>query len=253
MNADTPQTSFFWPARRKSSWRLAGLIFLMLFAHSAAFFLFQAATPTVNPPPRTAPPVQLLTPYAQDGHRSAENESLLRWIEAEDPALIARVPNVAMPDPIEVPYRASFIAKRTPPLRVPPEPPTVQFPPARDALSLIQSGMPARQISHEPLPPRPTEVSFSTKLAGRLETPPVFKPKGRTAQLVQVSHFLLGVTAEGETRFVFPQKPESGSVPALEAEAAAFLAGLHFKPDPSTPILWESANIQWGDDIVSAP
>jgi hypothetical protein len=70
---------------------------------------------------------------------------------------------------------------------------------------------------------------------------------------VQVSQFLIGVTAEGETRFVFPQKQEVGSVPALEKEAAAFLAGLQFKPDPATPILWGSVQVHWGDDIVAKP
>ena len=253
MSANAPESGFFWPAQRKSSWRLAGLIFLMLFAHSAAFFLFQAATPAINPPPRTAPPVQLLTAYAQDGHRSAENESLLRWIEAEDPALIAKVPNVAMPELVDVPYRPSFNTKRTPPLRVPPEPPTVQFPPARDSLSLIMSGMPPREVARSPLPPRATEVSLSSKLSQRMTALPPFKPQSRAAQLVQVSQFLIGVAADGETRFVFPQKQESGSVPALESEAAAFLSGLRFKPDPSKPILWGSATVQWGDDIVAAP
>jgi hypothetical protein len=253
MIAQPPETGFFWPKRSKSSWRLAGLIFVMLLAHSAAFFLFQAATPVINPPPRTAPPVQLLTPYDAEGHPSPENESLLRWIEAEDPALVARVPNVELPRAVDVPYRASFATPRTPPLQLPPEPATVQFPPARDSLSLIMSGMPERRVPQTPLPPRRTEVSLSSQLARRMSAAPVFKPRTRTAQLVQSSEFLLGVTADGETRFVFPQKHETGSVPALEQEASAFFAGLRFAPSPGAPILWASASVQWGDEIAAEP
>jgi hypothetical protein len=253
MSLQTPETAFFWPARRKSSWRFAGLIFAMLFAHSAAFFLFQAATPVINSPPRTAPPIQLLTPFGADGRISAEKESLLRWIDAEDPALVARVPNIEMPPPMEVEYRPSYATPRTPPLLLPPEPATVQFPPARDVLTLIMSGMPAREVAREPLAPRRTEVRFSSNLAKRVTTPPAFTPQHRVTQLVQMSQFLVGVTAAGETQFVFPQKQESGSVPALEREAAAFLAGLQFKPDAATPILWASVQVHWGDDIVANP
>src|SRR5687767_8754678 len=112
MNDGARETTFDWSTRWKSSWRLAGLIFLMLVLHSAAFFIFQAAPPAIYPPPRTAPAVQLLTPFTSDGRVSPENQSLLRWIEAEDPALVARVPNVELPAPEEVPYRSSFEPKR---------------------------------------------------------------------------------------------------------------------------------------------
>jgi len=225
----------------------------MLFLHSAAFFLFQAATPVINLPPRTAPPIQLLTPYGPDGQISAENESLLRWIDAEDPALVARVPNVEMPAHVEVPFVPSCMQMRTPPLGLPPQPQTVQFPPARDVMTLIMSGMPARQVNRAPLPSRPTELRFSSALTTRLGTPPPFKPQQRATELVQVSQFLIGITAEGETQFVFPQKQEVGSVPALEKEAAAFLGGLQFKPDPAMPIVWGSVQVHWGDDIVAKP
>lgn len=253
MSAQTPPTVFLWPTRSKSSWRLAGLIFAMLFAHLAAFFLFQAATPVINPPPRTAPPIQLLTPFGPDGQISAENESLLRWIEAEDPALVARVPNVELPPPVDVPYRPSFTDMRTPPLGLPPEPAMVQFPPARDVMTLIMSGMPARKVERAPLPPRKTKVQFAAPLADRITTPPAFTPQRRAKELVQTSQFIIGVTTEGETRFVFPQKQESGSVGALEDEAAAFLAGLQFKADPAKPIVWSSVHVHWGDDIVADP
>ena len=252
MSAPTPESTFFWPSRRRSSWRLAAIIFTTLFLHAAAFFLFTAAAPSINPPPRTAPPIQLLTAFGPDGQISAEHESLLRWIDAEDPALVARIPNVAIPDKVEVPFRPSFSTMRTAPLSLPAEAPVVLFPPARDTMSLIQSGLPERKASREPLAAQATEVHLSPALQSRLKGTPAFRPKTRSEQLVQPSQFLIGVTPEGETRFIFPQKPETGSNPALEQEAAAFLSALRFEP-ASGPIHWGSAEVRWGDEISAEP
>lgn len=251
MSTGTSETTFPWPRRRKSSWRLAGLIFAMVFLHSAAFFLFQAATPVINPPPRTAAPVQLLTRFGPNGHLSPENESLLRWIEAEDPALVARIPNVDTPINVDVPYRASFQQMRTGALSLPPEPSTVQFPPARDALTLIMSGMPAQPTETKKIPPQGTRVTFSSNLAARLSSPPEFKPQGRSAVLVQAATFLVGVAPNGETRFVFPQRQETGSAPELEKEAAIFLSQVQFAPASSGDVAWGTATVLWGDDIVA--
>src|SRR5688572_17267639 len=202
MSIEARETTFAWPTRMKSSWRLAGLIFGMLFLHSAAFFLFQAATPVINPPPRTAPPVQLLTAFTPDGRVSVENQSLLRWIEAEDPALVASIPNVEMPALPSVPYRASYMEMRTPRLGAPPEPVTVQFPPARDPLRFIMSGAPASERTQEPVKPQSTHVTFSGNLALRAPASVAFRPKGRATKPVEASPFIVGIDDTGEVRFV---------------------------------------------------
>lgn len=250
MSTPAPKTAFSWPTRNRSSWRLAAIIFAMLFLHAAAFFLFTAAAPSINPPPRTAAPIQLLTIYGPDGQISTEHETLLRWIETEDPALVARIPNVELPEKVDVPYRPSFATMRTAPLNLPSEAPTVLFPPARDAMSLIQSGMPARKVETEPTAPQPTEVSFSSALKSRMKRATEFRPATRSPQLVPPTQFLLGVTAEGEVRFVFPQRAEGVSAPALEQEAAAYLGSLRFEPD-NAPIAWGSAEVRWGDEIAA--
>lgn len=252
MSTEAPKSAFFWPGRNRSSWRLAAIIFFTLFLHAATFFLFTAAAPSINPPPRTAPAIQMLTPFGPDGQLSPENESLLRWIETEDPALVARIPNVAMPDKVDVPYRPSFATMRTAPLGLPAEAPTVLFPPARDAMTLIQSEQPSRHLPQAPLPAQATEVHFSTTLQARLKKAPKLHPTSRSEQLVQASQFLIGVTPDGETRFVFPQKSESGSSPALEQEAAAFLSSVRFEPTNGS-ILWGSVEVRWGDEVSAAP
>ena len=253
MSIEARETTFAWPTRLKSSWRLAGLIFAMLFLHSAAFFLFQAATPVINPPPRTAPPVQLLTAFTPDGRASAENQSLLRWIEAEDPALVARIPNVEMPPLPSVPYQASYTDIRTAPLAAPPETVTVQFPPARDALSLIMSGAPAPQRTQEPAKPQPTRIAFSGNLVSRAPAQVTFKPKARTTKPTESAQFIVGVSESGEVQFVFPQQEDSDSTAPLAAEAMEFLGSLAFAPASGATVAWGTATVEWGDDIASEP
>ena len=80
------ELTFAWQ-RQRSSWLLAGFIFVALILHSAAFFLFQTIVPTRVATPHTAPPVQLLTPFAPDGSPSPENESVLHWLATADPAI----------------------------------------------------------------------------------------------------------------------------------------------------------------------
>jgi hypothetical protein len=255
MNQQPRQTTFEWPARERSSWLLAGLIFAMLLLHSAAFFLFQAAAPAINPPPRTAPAVQLLTPYTPNGQLSSENQFLLRWVEAEDPALVARVPGVSLPTSLQapVPYRPSYATMRTPPLGAPVEPVSVLFPPARDALSIIRSGTPQDQPIAREIAPRNTQLTFSPNLAKRVSTPIQFSPQTRTDKLIEPTEFLIGVSETGETRFVFLQKRESGNIPALNEEARSFVTALQFQPAPGTNITWGNLTIHWGDELAAKP
>src|SRR5579871_6950726 len=100
-----------------------------LLAHAATFFLFQVVYPQRVTIPQPAPRVSLLTPS------SPENVALLRWIEAEDPALVASDHADAPPGLAEVRYRPSFARPRTAPLGAPEEQPhAVRYPPARDRL-----------------------------------------------------------------------------------------------------------------------
>jgi hypothetical protein len=241
-------TTFHWPRLDRSSWLLAGFIFLSLFLHSAAFFLFQTGNPVRPPAPRPAQPVQLLTPFGPDGKPSPENEALLAWIEAEDPALVARVPEVQPEALLKVEYKPSYRDMRTAPLGVPEESGAAQFPSAREPMALI--------LGHQTLPvpatptsePRPTHLMFSNALAPR--APKVsFVPQAKTGKAVEPTRLLIGVNAEGEVRFTFPQQPSSGE-PALDAEALQFVSTLRFAPASGTEVAWGFTTFHWGDDAV---
>jgi hypothetical protein len=243
-------TTFHWPRLDRSSWLLAGFIFLSLFLHSAAFFLFQAATPVRPPAPRAAQPVQLLTPYGPDGKPSQENMALLAWIEAEDPALVARVPEVQPEDLLRVEYKPSYRQMRTAPLGVPEDRATL-FPSARESMALIL-GPQTLSAPAAALPqPQLTQLAFSSSLAGRAPKTS-FSPAAKTTKALEPTRLLIGIDAQGEVRFTFPQQPSSGE-PALDAEALRFVRSLHFAPATGAEITWGFAAFHWGDDAFQTP
>ena len=237
---------FSW-RRQRSSWLLAGFIFVALILHSAAFFLFQTIIPTRIATPRTAPPVQLLTAFAPDGSPSPENETALNWIASADPAIVARVPDVQPSGLLDVPYRPSFLTPRTAPLGVPPEPASIQFPPAREPLALIIAAPQAPAIPN--VPTQNTLVTFSASLATRASIVAKFSPSQRSPKSVESTRLFLGVSDKGEVSFSFLQQA-SGS-PALDAEADNFARSLKFSTSPENPIAWGTVTIEWGDDAMS--
>ena len=240
--SESPLT-FHWPGAQGFPFVLFVCVVVSLLAHAGTFFLFQVVYPQRVTIPQPAPRVSLLMPS------SPENIALLRWIEAEDPALVASdnsVTPAAMP---EVRYRPSYAAPRTAPLGVPAEKPdAVRFPPAMDRLT------PADIAASATAPPatsapRPTIVSFSGTLAARPLT-------GRPA-LIFAQHaiapaaptgLLVGVNGEGEIRYIFLQ--QSSGDPTLDDLAASHLRHLTFAP-AKAPVIWAFATFVWGSDAFS--
>lgn len=240
--------TFHWPKAEGSSWVLAGFIFISLFLHSAAFFLFHATVPIRPPAPKTALPVQLITRLGPDGAPSEENTALLEWIAAADPALVARVPDAQPPDLLKITYTPSFKEMRTAPLGVPEAPQTVQFPSARDPLALIMDKGPAVTPAAAPLVTQPTRLQFSATLAPR--APKVnYSPAVRAPKAVEPTSVLVGVNAEGDVQFAYPQQPSSG-FPALDSDALACTRELHFAAAPDAPVAWGFITFVWGDDAA---
>ncbi len=244
-------TTFHWPKVNRSSWWMAGLIFISLALHSAAFFLFQSSTPIRPPAPKPARPVQLLTPFAPDGSLSPENASLLAWIAAEDPALVARVPSVEPTGLLTVPYAPSYGTMRTAPLGVPGESEAMQYPSAREPLSLILGNLGAPAPGGKQPPRQHTTIVFTGDLTSRAPAT-AFSPSRKVSKPVEATRMLVGITPEGEVRFSFAQEPLSGDK-VLDAEAMGFIRGLRFAPSPNAPVAWGFVTFQWGDDATAAP
>jgi hypothetical protein len=242
--SDTGLT-FDWPEPEGFPLLLFGCVFLSLVAHTVTFFVFQVVYPqrvTIPPPP---PLVSLLTPS------SPENEALLRWIAAEDPALVASARSVMPPGLLQVPYRPSFGTARTAPLGSVEAPVAVQFPPARNPLSIIASAAPPAALEGPPTLPMRTTIAVSPALAERSLKPPTFRWKQRATQPLQPLRALIGVTDRGEVRFAFVQR--SSGDEGIDAEAVHQLEQLSFGPS-ETPIAWAQATVDFGAEAyASAP
>ena len=174
---------------------------------------------------------------------------MLRWIATADPAIVARVPDVQPSGLLEIPYRPSYLTPRTAPLGVPPEPASIQFPPARDPLSLIIEAPRATTAPAENPAVQNTRVTFATTLAARAPAAEKFSPAQRSNKPVENTRFLIGVSGNGEVRFSFLQQA-SGSHD-LDTEAGNFLRTLKFSASPEIPLEWGTVTFEWGDDATT--
>jgi hypothetical protein len=246
----TSPVIFTWADREGSSWWLAAFIFLSFLLHSAAFFVFQGRNPPATKAPRTAPPVQILSSSADPSVNSPETNALLQWIATQDPALVARIQTVEPRGLTTVPYRPSFQTVRTQPLTAPPEPPTIQFPPARDPIALIRSlSTGSRKVPPAP-GPLPTLITVSETLRDRLPEIPRLIPQAKADTTIQPTVLLVGVSEKGEVRFGFLEQA-SGS-PALDSEASAFFQTLPFASRDGG-LMWGTVTFTWGDDALAQP
>jgi hypothetical protein len=237
--------TFHWEVKRRWPTVLPGFILISLIVHAATFFVFRVTYPPQASMAAPPPAVTVLDP------RRPDHQALLRWIEAEDPSPGISASNAITDRLLQVDYKASYAAPKTPPLMLPEDVPRAQFPPARDPLSIIRSA--------EPKPPAPvplatgdsTRVTFAGNLQQRIgdRLPPFSVTKKSAVELEQTA-FLVGVDAHGTIKYVMPQF-SSGDA-ALDGEAQRYLEGLKLAPG-APEISWGRATIQWGSDAYTSP
>ena len=221
---------------------------LSLVAHALCFYVFQIVYPT---------PVALLPPPARVTFivpESEEGRTLLRWIDAEDPALAftthpptgaklaalpkaEHVPSYSAVDPILKEIPAVKPDLRIPSSR-PPGPVRVL---SRKIASAAGSGK--------------TYIAFSREL-DRFGVPslPQSRFTASNEETPETLRFRVGVNNVGEIRYCFPIN--SSGDPALDEQGRLQLIRSRFSPDGaiagklgSCPI-WGIATIQWGSDVA---
>ncbi len=238
-----PDLTFQWPVEKGFPFVLFICVAGSLLAHAATFFLFQVVYPQRVTIPQPAPHVSLLTPS------SPENVALLRWIEAEDPALIAGDNAVSPPGLAEVSYRSSFATPRTAPLGAPAEKPQeVRFPTAVDRLTITD-----QPAAPEPSPTAPSESLTSIRFTGALAARPLEKnaplrASVRTAAPIKPTVLLIGVSASGEIQYQFLQ--QSSGDAAFDDLAVGHLPRLRFAPAEAA-MTWAHATVAWGADAYA--
>jgi hypothetical protein len=215
-----------------------------LLAHTGTFFLFQVVYPQRVTIPQPAPHVSLLTPS------SPENIALLRWIEAEDPALIANENPVAPPGLATVHYRPSFAVARTEPLGAPVEKaPAGRFPPAKDHL-LPSGAAHASAVVPTSIQAKPTSITYSGALVSRqLVKNPAIASSYRAADPAEPTTLLVGVDGRGLVRFAVLQ--HSSGDQNLDDVAASQIRKVTFAA-AEVPVTWGFATFFWGGDVFAS-
>jgi hypothetical protein len=254
MNAVTTAALLFnWDAPRGRNLAIIGFLIASLAAHAAGFYLFQIVYPptvSLTPAPQR---VNLISANSEQG------ATLLRWIDAEDPALASttrKAPDAKRHLLGKVQHIPSYFAR---------EPVLQQAPPLTVNLR-VPSAQPPGPV---PAPPRArskpigvtlTKVTFSNEL-DRLGQPK-FVPtnfRGSSHEPPQNAQFRIAVDAGGAVVYCFSLT--SSGDPALDEQAREHLtlcrfsgrlvlSGAEGSTSAEDSIVWGTATVEWGNDIV---
>jgi hypothetical protein len=262
MTASTTAPFFFnWDRPRPRTLVLSGFIVVSFAIHLSAFYLFQVVYPqTVSllPAPRR---VSLMTASSE------QTATLLRWIDAEDPALASttrRPAHMQRREMGKVEHVPSYFAreatlKEPPPLAVDLSIPSTQPP------GPVPFTRPAVAM---PIGMQPTRVTFSSELqqlGGAKFVPANFETS--TSETPQNAQFRIAVDSNGAVVYCFTLA--SSGDPRLDELARQHLALCRF-PTRSVPLatatpelpakagsnieglVWGIATIEWGNDVASS-
>ena len=238
---------FSWdsPPRRRTM--LAAFLVLSLMAHALCFYVFQIVYPTpvaLLPPPGR---VTFVTPDSEEGR------TLLRWIDAEDPAVAftthpapgARLG--ALPKTEHLPSYSAVepILKELPQLKA-----DLRIPSSRPpgAVPSVARKTPSASGSVK------TYISFSKEL-DQFGTPtmPQSSFATSTEETPETLRFRVAVNDLGEIRYCFPIN--SSGDPALDEQARLQLIRSRFSQNrqidtnAGSSLVWGMATIQWGNDL----
>ena len=248
MNASSVAPLLFnWGAPRRRNLAITGFLVASFFAHVAGFYLFQIVYP----------PTVSLTPAPQRVNlisaNSDEGATLLRWLDAEDPALASttRRPSDAKRYLLgKIQHVPSYFASEPALQPVPPLNVDLRVPSA-------QSTGPVRLAARAPatlLGPVPTRVTFSREfdsLGQPKFVPTNFRASGH--ETPQNAQFRIAIDSQGVVRYCFPLTP-SGDV-ALDEQVRQHLALCRFPPRSTSngdSLVWGIATIEWGNDVAAA-
>lgn len=239
---------FSWDSSRQQKAVLAIFVVMSLVGHAFCFYVFQIVYPTpvaLLPPPAG---VTFITPASEQGR------TLLRWIDAEDPALaftthppprtrvdaVSKAENVPSYFALDPPLKK--IPAFTPDLRIPSSRPPSAVP------TLPRKAVPAGATGR-------TYISFSKELNQfGVANIPQSRFAASHEETPETLQFRIAVSDLGEIRYCFPIN--SSGDPALDEQGRLQLVRRRFSPSritsdrPGSSLVWGTATIQWGSDVA---
>src|SRR5947208_12858542 len=156
MNA-TNDLVFGWEKPGGGKWTLGGFLLASLVAHAFGFYLFQIVYPpavALLPPPGR---VSLIAPDTDEGRQ------ILRWLEAEDPALASTTQPAPEARALVLPtiqHAPSYLARQPVLKDLPPAPSALRIPSARPPAPVEKPSAPAQIVTK----PIATVIYFSPEL-----------------------------------------------------------------------------------------
>jgi len=239
---------FSWDSPRGEKLAITIFLALSLVAHALCFYIFQIVYPptvALLPPPAR---VALITPASEEGR------TLLRWIDAEDPALAFTTRR-----PQETKLRALPKAEHVPSYSAV-EPTLKNIPPLERDLRIPSCQPPgavhfARQKPALRITVAKTALSFSKELqafGAPILPDPAFAASNE--EMPETIRFRVAVSKLGEVRYCFPINSSGDS--ALDEQARLYVARCRFPPNTANPgqpdpfLAWGIATIVWGNDIA---
>lgn len=239
---------FNWDSPRRRRTALATFLVLSLMAHALCFYVFQIVYPApvaLLPPPGR---VTFIAPQSEEGR------TLLRWIDAEDPAVAFTT------DPIPGARLAALPKTEHLPSYSRVEPILKELPPLKADLRIPSSRPPGavRTISRTPNSPRGgsrTYISFSKEL-DQFGAPTVPQSGFATSneETPETLRFRVAINELGEIRYCLPVN--SSGDPALDEQARLQVIRTRFSQHiqtgtaPGSGLVWGMATIQWGSDVA---
>jgi hypothetical protein len=239
---------FDWDSPRGRRTTLVTLLVLSLMAHALCFYVFQIVYPApvaLLPPPGR---VTFITSHSEEGR------TLLRWIDAEDPAVAFTTDPApeatlgALPKTEHWPSYSTVepILKELPTLKADLRIPTSRPPGAVKSISRRASA---------PKGASRTYISFSREL-DEFGAPTVPQSEFETSneETPETLRFQVAVNGLGEIRYCFPLN--SSGDPALDEQArlqiirTRFLQSGQTGSKPGSSLVWGMATIQWGSDVA---
>ncbi len=148
---------FRWERPGRGKWTLSGFLLASLVLHFFGLYLFQIVYP---------PAVALLPPPGRVGliaANSDEGRQLLRWLEAEDPALASTTQPAPDAKALVLPtiqHAPSYLGRQPALKDLPPAPPSLRIPSAHPPAPVEKPSTPVQMITK----PVPTRIRFSPEL-----------------------------------------------------------------------------------------